>query len=295
MQAKKRVLIVDDDERFGRRAVRVLEKNGFVAHFHRGPRGALEAMQRNTYDAVLLDVNMPQINGPSLLRMLGDSHQMGRVRIILCSDMRFETLQLLAQRFGADHALQKPEDPEQLARDLLALWTTPSLKSDHGVRTSSFPPALTTRRKHSAFTISEPASLPSDLRVDHEISIEPPDLVVVRGHSNFTDATVTRIEAWAEVRPYFLILLDLSEDVAFHVAAREQLGEWARRMPPHAIAAFGSSFHLRIVFEMLQRATSRLGGQPVHRYFAPNETAARAWLSEIRPNLSNDWSSRDAL
>src|SRR5690606_12526982 len=104
-----------------------------------------------------------------------------------------------------------------------------------------------------------------------------------------------RARAWAEQRPYFILLLDIPETAGLNLSAREQLGEWTRRMPPQAIIAFGSNFQVRVVFEMLQRAISRLSGQPLHRYFAPNEAAARAWLAEIRPLLANARRFRHAL
>jgi CheY-like chemotaxis protein len=296
LQSTKRVLIIDDDELFGERSMQVLEKAGFITHFHCGARGVLDALRRTAYDAVLLDVNMPQIDGPRLLRMIRDTHTIRRVRLIFCSNMHQSALQVLAQRFGADHALQKPEDPEQLASALQAIWHAPPLNGDRmGARASSVPPASGTRLKKTVAMTFVPPAAAADMSMDHQISIELPDLVVVKAYGDLSDAAIRHVQMWAEQRPYFLILLDMSETTVFNFNAREQLSEWVRHMPPYAMVAFGSDFHAQVVFEMLQRAILRLSGQPLHRYFAPNELAARAWLDDIRPSLSNRRRLRHAL
>ncbi|UQA60710.1 response regulator [Polyangium aurulentum] len=104
--ARRRLLIVDDDARFGESATAVLTKAGFIAHFHRGPFGTLGAIRGSGCQVVLMDVDMPGLDGPMLVRMIRGSFGPG-LRVLLCSNMSEGTLSRLAFACRADGALPK--------------------------------------------------------------------------------------------------------------------------------------------------------------------------------------------
>jgi PAS domain S-box-containing protein len=58
-----RVLVVDDNEVNRRLAVRLLEKHGHQAQEAKSGRGAFEALENGAFDAVLMDVQMPGMDG----------------------------------------------------------------------------------------------------------------------------------------------------------------------------------------------------------------------------------------
>ena len=62
-QTATRVLIAEDNEINQRIALRILEKSGFAADAVANGRLALEAVQRRHYDLVLMDVQMPEMDG----------------------------------------------------------------------------------------------------------------------------------------------------------------------------------------------------------------------------------------
>lgn len=276
---KRRVIIVDDDSDFGFRAVQAFNQAGFHAYFHYGARGALETISQKACDVVLLDVNMPELDGPRLLRMLRDTFTMRLIRIVLCSNMHESALQKLALRFGADHALQKPEDIHQLINALQSfLLTDPPNRARTGAKISSVAPVSEVRVRR----VSELP--PLVVTIDSSISIEPPDLLVLDGRVRKAETRFDAVAEWIRSRPHYMVLLAMSETNELAAKTREQLGKWAKSKPPYAIAAFGADFHRQVVFETIHRAISRLGGRPLHRYFAGTEVAARVWLDEIRRN-----------
>ncbi len=111
-----RILIIDDDASFGASAVRTLEGAGFSARFHRGPFGSLQAIRETLCDVVLLDVNMPKLDGPLLVRMIRDAFGRGGVKVVLCSNMEPGPLERLAKVMGVHGAVPK-QMPESLLVD----------------------------------------------------------------------------------------------------------------------------------------------------------------------------------
>lgn len=101
-----RVLIVDDDERFGRTAARLLSRAGLHAVFHLGPFGTINAVRASACDVLLLDINMPSLDGAALARMVTLTFG-GRVRVVLCSNMASEHLTRLAARMGLQGGIAK--------------------------------------------------------------------------------------------------------------------------------------------------------------------------------------------
>ncbi len=80
-----RVLIVDD-EAVGRFISRcVLEAEGIVCDEAVNGRLALEAIRLQPYDLVLLDIQMPEMNGPEVLRRLREQPPYPNLKVIMLS------------------------------------------------------------------------------------------------------------------------------------------------------------------------------------------------------------------
>ncbi|MDI1442802.1 response regulator [Polyangium sp. 6x1] len=117
---RTRVLVIDDDARFGESAVQRLAEMGFEARFHRGPLGFLQAIRDMRCDLVLLDVNMPKLDGSSVIRMIRDSIGLGEVRVLLCSNMEANVLARMARALGAHGAVPKDVTDEAFVAELRA-------------------------------------------------------------------------------------------------------------------------------------------------------------------------------
>jgi DNA-binding response OmpR family regulator len=110
-----RVLIIDDDATFGHRAVRGLEKAGYSARYHKGPFGSLHAIRETGSDVVLVDVDMPRLDGGLLVKMVRDAYGLGQTKIMLVGDKPDAELQKLATSVGAHGFVSKQASDAELA------------------------------------------------------------------------------------------------------------------------------------------------------------------------------------
>src|SRR5262249_50090890 len=110
-----RTLIVDDDpaNRALYRAV-VLETQGIRCDEAADGAAVLEILKTNQYDLVLLDVNMPKMNGTEVLRRLRADPPTPHLKIIMLSGQVSGDEMAQLMRAGADDYLTKPYSVVQL-------------------------------------------------------------------------------------------------------------------------------------------------------------------------------------
>ena len=65
-----KILIIDDEERIGKIYQRMLIEEGFIVRFASGAREATNILIREDIDVVLLDINMPGINGKTVFEII---------------------------------------------------------------------------------------------------------------------------------------------------------------------------------------------------------------------------------
>ncbi|MCP9980965.1 response regulator transcription factor [Actinomadura madurae] len=107
-----RVLVVDDDPRLVKVVANLLRKHEFQVESV--PNGELgrQALRRGDIDLALLDVNLPDVNGLSLIFQLREE---GNTTPIILLTVRTEVHeQALGLRLGGDDYIVKPFNPEVL-------------------------------------------------------------------------------------------------------------------------------------------------------------------------------------
>ena len=110
-----RNVLVVDDEAVGRYLCRrALEDEGFACDEAVNGKLALEALQKKPYDLVLLDIQMPELMGPELLRRIREQPPCPNLKVIMLSGQVSpdEMADLLTA--GADDYLPKPPSIPQL-------------------------------------------------------------------------------------------------------------------------------------------------------------------------------------
>jgi excisionase family DNA binding protein len=106
------VLVVDDDERL-REYMRVnLEMEGYSVREAAGAEEALEAIEDQAPELVLLDVVMPGVDGWQMLQRMQERY--GSIPVIMFSGQVDEGSASDAERRGARGFVGKPFDPQQL-------------------------------------------------------------------------------------------------------------------------------------------------------------------------------------
>jgi len=113
-----RVLLIDDDTRMYELLAQYLGQNGItVAHAPDGGRG-LAALEANAYDAVLLDVMMPGMDGLEVCKRIRAKRQ---IPILMLTARGDETDRVVGLELGADDYLAKPFSPRELLARLRAV------------------------------------------------------------------------------------------------------------------------------------------------------------------------------
>jgi excisionase family DNA binding protein len=106
------VLVVDDDEQLREFLRANLELEGYSVVQASGAEQALEAIEGQTPDLVLLDVVMPGVDGWQMLQRMQERH--GSIPVIMFSGQVDEQSAADAASRGAQGFIGKPFDPQQL-------------------------------------------------------------------------------------------------------------------------------------------------------------------------------------
>ncbi|MFB1481005.1 response regulator transcription factor [Corallococcus sp. RDP092CA] len=113
-----RVLLIDDDTRMFELLAEYLGQNGItVSHAPDGGRG-LAALEASTYDAVLLDVMMPGMDGLEVCKRI---RARSRIPVLMLTAKGDETDRVVGLELGADDYLPKPFGPRELLARLRAV------------------------------------------------------------------------------------------------------------------------------------------------------------------------------
>ncbi|MEO6382944.1 MAG: response regulator [Thermomonas sp.] len=118
------ILIVDDEPALSQIMAEMLTEAGFDARIADNGRDALAAIQASQPDLVLLDVNMPELDGFEVAAMLKSDPATATIPIIMVSANEGRGARLIGLESGAEDYLSKPVDPAELLakiRNLLLL------------------------------------------------------------------------------------------------------------------------------------------------------------------------------
>ncbi len=118
-----RIIIADDDEIIGEIACEALLKRGHAAGVITNGRDALQVIRARKPDLVILDCNMPEMNGLLVLRELRQSTEFCNLPVLVLTARRSDKDMDLAYHQGASDYMKKPFDPAELVmrvEDLLA-------------------------------------------------------------------------------------------------------------------------------------------------------------------------------
>ena len=112
---KPRVLVVDDGITMRLFYRSVLEAAGFqVDEATNGMEGCEKALAQ-PFDLMIVDINMPKMDGYAMLRMIRSDPAVRMVPVVMVSTEGGEQDSALALEAGANFYLVKPVPPEDLA------------------------------------------------------------------------------------------------------------------------------------------------------------------------------------
>lgn len=118
-EAAQKVMILDDDQEWLRTLPTLLKPWGFKVTTLADPQQFWTVLQAVTPDALVLDVNMPQINGFELCQILRSDPHWQRLPVLFLSVLTDAASQNQAFTVGADDYLCKPVKGVELANRIL--------------------------------------------------------------------------------------------------------------------------------------------------------------------------------
>lgn len=129
------ILVVDDEAKIVALVKRYLEASGFEVVEAFDGKAALKAFHLRTPDCVVLDINMPGLDGLSVARELRKD---SNVPIIFLTALADELDRILGLELGADDYITKPFSPRELVARVKAILrrdgrNNPSIHSEAAV------------------------------------------------------------------------------------------------------------------------------------------------------------------
>lgn len=114
-----RILVVEDDATLGRALQEFLSNQGYAVDWKALGHEANQALAMHHYDLLLLDLNLPDVDGLELLKQLRSQQQAIPVLLLTARDGLSDRVAGLDA--GADDYLTKPFELEELAARVRAL------------------------------------------------------------------------------------------------------------------------------------------------------------------------------
>jgi two-component system chemotaxis response regulator CheY len=84
-------------------------------------RRALDVLSGNWVDAVILDINMPEMNGLELLKRMNEDAVLKNIPVVMMTTEASEAHMKTAFEMGAKGFIRKPFVPEELRKMLLGV------------------------------------------------------------------------------------------------------------------------------------------------------------------------------
>ena len=123
----KKILIVEDDVSISEELKDLLNNAGFMAVILKDFENSLEEIKKENPDLILLDINIPKLNGEILLQKI---RKESNVPIIMVTSKNTETDEVLSMSYGADDYITKPYNPTILLLRINAIFKRMENKND---------------------------------------------------------------------------------------------------------------------------------------------------------------------
>ncbi len=118
----ERVLIVDDDPDIQRLVTYNLRQAGFEVSTAASGRKALESVQKDPPDLIILDLMLPDVDGIEVCRTLRQHEASRRIPIVMLTARSEEIDRIVGFELGADDYVMKPFSPRELVLRIRSIF-----------------------------------------------------------------------------------------------------------------------------------------------------------------------------
>ena len=123
-----RILVVEDDEVLRNELIELLRNEGYEAEYISTFSDTAGQIIKSKPDLVLLDINIPELNGELVLRKLRKETD---IPVIMVTSRTSESDEVLSMSYGADDYITKPYNPTILLLRINAVFKRIGAKSDN--------------------------------------------------------------------------------------------------------------------------------------------------------------------
>ena len=123
-----RILVVEDDEVLRNELIELLRNEGYAAEYISTFSDTAGQIIKSKPDLVLLDINIPELNGELVLRKLRKETD---IPVIMVTSRTSESDEVLSMSYGADDYITKPYNPTILLLRINAVFKRIGAKSDN--------------------------------------------------------------------------------------------------------------------------------------------------------------------
>lgn len=202
MPEDERILVVDDEEPIRRPLAAYLTANNFRVDQVCNAAEARDALQKRSYDLVVLDIMMPGEDGLSLCRSIRETYQ---TPTILLSARSEDVERIVGLEMGADDYVTKPFNPRELMARVRAV-----------IRRSLSDSERAPERMVEAFAFGNwRLDLKQQVLIDHEgilVALSTGEFDLIRALLSRPHIVRTREELLSETRGRSADLFDRSID-----------------------------------------------------------------------------------
>lgn len=114
----KKIFIVEDDKSICMELIEILENEGYAASYLTDFEHSKEEILAAGADLILMDINIPGINGRNLLKEI---RQESDIPVIMVTSRTSEMDEVLSMSYGADDYITKPYNPTILLLRIAAV------------------------------------------------------------------------------------------------------------------------------------------------------------------------------
>lgn len=126
MKTSKKILLVEDDESLGYLLSEYLKMKDFNVVWKKNGKTALDILQQDYFDLIVLDIMMPDMDGFTLAKRIKQEFTNTPFIFLTARSLKIDVLKGFA--LGAVDYLKKPIDEEELVVRLNTLLNTLSIK-----------------------------------------------------------------------------------------------------------------------------------------------------------------------
>jgi len=110
----RRIMVVDDSETIRRLLSFILKRKNYMTIEAEDGMDAIEKLLSNPVDLIIVDLNMPNMDGIEFVRTLRGNYHQPDVPVIMLTTTKDKDLKKEALRAGVNLFLNKPISPEML-------------------------------------------------------------------------------------------------------------------------------------------------------------------------------------